>query len=213
MEAAGLAIGVIGLAGAFKDIIDLFALFTASRSMVNDFALLETKLDIEKTRLLKWAESVKLLATDYDKRLDDITLSLTNIFACIRVLLGDASNLKEKYGLAEAPAQGLTDSSQALSARDSAPWMEKFVRDFAAFQIRARQEKPSVGMRLKWVIRDKEKFQGLITELEYFISKLRELVPSAPQSLNTLGRRHNSKRPNDSEDGGSVEQYGCSRCY
>jgi len=67
MEAAGLAIGIFVLAGAFKDIIDLFALFTASRSMGRDLTLLETKLNIEKTRLLQWAESVRLLAADYDK--------------------------------------------------------------------------------------------------------------------------------------------------
>ena len=120
------------------------------------------------------------------------------MFACIRVLLGDASRLKERYGLTEAPAQGFLDEGQTLYARDSAPLMEKFVCDFAAFQIRAWQERPSVGARFKWVIRDKDKFQSLLTELAYFISNLKEMVPAL--SCNPAERRTNLKRPNDSED-------------
>ena len=69
-EVAGLALGVIGLAGvvgAFKDVIDLFTLFTDSKQFGRDYEILDTKLDIERTILFHWAERVKLLQPNYDR--------------------------------------------------------------------------------------------------------------------------------------------------
>ncbi|KAK4035203.1 hypothetical protein C8A01DRAFT_18092 [Parachaetomium inaequale] len=72
-EVAGLALGVVGLAGivgAFKDVVDLFSLFVDSKHLGRDYEILDTKLDIEKTMLLLWADRVGLLRPDYDRRLD-----------------------------------------------------------------------------------------------------------------------------------------------
>ncbi|KAK5656775.1 hypothetical protein OQA88_4323 [Cercophora sp. LCS_1] len=198
MEVAGLAIGVIGLAGAFKDIIDLFALFTASRDIDRDYGLLEAKHDLEKTTLLQWAESVRLLAVDYDKHLDDPNIPLHNTLLCLRLLLSDASKLKQKYGLIEAPAQSLLGGTRDVTSNVSAPFVDKFARDFAAFQIRTRQEKPSVGARFKWAIQEKGKFEALVKNLGYFISKLKELVPPLPAE--PMGRHPALKRPGSPGD-------------
>jgi len=203
MEAVGLAVGIVSIAGVFKDVIDLFALFTASRDLGQDYALLETKLDLEKAILLQWAGRVRLLAADYDKRLDEPQLPIGRTLVCIRQLLSDASNLRQRYGLSELPAQELTHASgYAISAQSSATLMDKFVRDFAAFQVRVHEDhKPSVGARLKWVIRDKEKFEGLVAELSYFNTRLRELVPIQLVGMAEYG----VKRPNNFEavDNGS----------
>jgi hypothetical protein len=56
VEAAGLVLGTIGLASFFKDCVDLFAYFSAARSRVRDYVLLETKLDVEKPLLFQWAD-------------------------------------------------------------------------------------------------------------------------------------------------------------
>ena len=75
-EIAGLflgAVGVLGVIGAFKDTIELFNLFTDARHASRELQILDTKLDIEKTLLLQWAEGVGLARKEYDKRLDDAT--------------------------------------------------------------------------------------------------------------------------------------------
>jgi hypothetical protein len=61
MEAVGLAISIISLAGTFKDCIDLFSMIATAKSMEKDFKILGVKLDIEKTLLLQWAEHVRLV--------------------------------------------------------------------------------------------------------------------------------------------------------
>ena len=70
-EAAGLALGVVALAGIFKDCIDLFGYITASRNLGQDYDLLTTKLDVKKLLLLRWSERVGLFHPNYDCRLDD----------------------------------------------------------------------------------------------------------------------------------------------
>lgn len=73
-EVAGLALGVVGVVGvigAFKDAIDLFAAITAPRQFSCDYEVITTKLDIEKMMLLQWADRVRLLRGDYDRRLTD----------------------------------------------------------------------------------------------------------------------------------------------
>jgi len=41
----------------------------AGRNAGREYAVLETKLDVEKTLLLQWAHRVQLLETEYDRRL------------------------------------------------------------------------------------------------------------------------------------------------
>jgi len=70
MEAVGSAISIISLAGTFNDCIDLFSMIAIAKSIGKDFKILSVKLDIEKTLLLQWAEHVRLVHQDYDRRLD-----------------------------------------------------------------------------------------------------------------------------------------------
>ena len=105
MEAAGLAIGVLGLLGAFKDALDVFDLIAESRHLGRDYEILDTKLAIQKALLLQWADRVKLLhQVDYDKRLDEPRTRdlITRTLACIRMLLSDASAVQQRYGLSVA---------------------------------------------------------------------------------------------------------------
>jgi hypothetical protein len=101
LEAAGLAVGVFALAGAFKDCIDHFSLIRAARRTGRDYDILETKLDIEKTLLFQWADQVRLLKDDYDPRLDKpvVQNAVFSIFDMIRFLLSESDALEAKYGL------------------------------------------------------------------------------------------------------------------
>jgi|SRR6478735_5156622 hypothetical protein len=110
-EVAGLAlgaVGVVGLIGAFKDTIDLFGLLAESRDLGRDYEILRIKLDIQKTLLLQWTDRVGLLRQDdYDPYLDQAHTreAIGHTLSCIRLLLTDATTLKNKYGLDEANDQ------------------------------------------------------------------------------------------------------------
>lgn len=50
--------GIVGLVGAFKDTLELIDLIVYTGNLGREFQLLITKLDIEKTLLLRWVDAV-----------------------------------------------------------------------------------------------------------------------------------------------------------
>ncbi|SCO78651.1 related to small s protein [Fusarium oxysporum] len=123
-EVAGLALGVLGLAGligAFKDTIDLFNTVVDMRHMGRQYQVLDIKLDIEKTLLLQWADRVKLLQNDHDSRLDEPNTQtlVLRILGSIRSILTDTNQLQQRYGLrlengTEAPTLPPISTSTSL---------------------------------------------------------------------------------------------------
>ncbi|KAK4182583.1 hypothetical protein QBC35DRAFT_509709 [Podospora australis] len=91
MEAAGLAIGIIALVG------------TPLSKTGKDDEILNTKLDIERLLLLRWAEGVGLVTADadYDRRFNDADTAdaVFRILANVRALLSEGNVLQERYGL------------------------------------------------------------------------------------------------------------------
>jgi hypothetical protein len=189
-EVAGLALGVVGLAGvvgAFKDVVDLFSLFADTKHLGRDYEILDTKLDIEKTILLLWADRVGLLRPDYDRRLDlpDTQVTVFRALACIRSLLSDASQLKTRYGVETFGVQDLAESSKAISAPDnprraiSSRPMERLARELDNMRLRMQiPEQTSRKNKFRWVVRDKQRFGNLLSELSHFTTRLNDLVPA-----------------------------------
>ncbi|KAL2673711.1 hypothetical protein Neosp_012154 [[Neocosmospora] mangrovei] len=184
-EVAGLALGVVGVAGligAFKDTIDLFGLLADSRGLGRDYEILHVKFDIQKALLLQWTDRVGLLRQhDYDPCLDEahIQEAIGQVLSCIRLLLTDASTLKSKYGLSqtddEAPVSEIT-SVPSISA-----WrMRVFNGQYEDFkkQISQHSDKP-FRSRIRWAVRDKQKFEGFVKDLADFIASLDKLTPVA----------------------------------
>ena len=168
MEAAGLVVGVVGLArliGAFKDAIDLFHNFTESRAFGRDYEILDTKIYIEKTLLLQWADQVNLLWSDYDPRLDEQSTqhAVAQILACIRLFMSNGTKLRRHYGLIRPEPQQSALETDRIPAI-SAPRMELFQREFEKLKIQmdVRSQKTPLQKGVRWVIQDKQKFQDLV---------------------------------------------------
>ena len=176
-EAVGLAIGAVALISTFKDCIDLFSTFAAAKTLGADYERLITKLDIQKALLLLWQERVRLLEPNYDTRLDHRVTSkaVSESLGAIRLLLGESDSLQKLYGVKITESQSACNSTTM-----SHQGMEKFVRDFERLKLRIeiRQKNAPVKQRLKWIIKDKEKFSCLVQELSYFISNLNVLLPN-----------------------------------
>ncbi|KAI0850613.1 prion-inhibition and propagation-domain-containing protein [Daldinia vernicosa] len=190
-EIAGLVLGVAGLVGvigAFRDAIDLFNDFMSSREFGRDYEILETKFDIERTILLQWSEQVGLLRPDYDRRLDDVNIqcAIARILGCIKLLIGDEAQLKDRYGLGKADEQRPDNETGLVGARHtnyvaviSGHRMAKFVKEFEAMKLRSniRDKKSTTSKRIRWVVRDKARFEELVKELNHFTTKLTQIVP------------------------------------
>ncbi|KAI8626463.1 prion-inhibition and propagation-domain-containing protein [Xylariaceae sp. FL1651] len=176
-EAAGLVIGVVALASTFKDCVDLFSFISASKSFAIDFEILNTQLDLEKTLLLQWADRVQLLNLDhYDKRLDDplINKAVSGVLSAVRLLLSQSTDLQQRYGME------CIGSQNAVIPTISGPRMKQFLRDFESLSLRinAKQKEASIKQRFYWVVRDREKFDGLIRQLSSLVGKLNIVIPA-----------------------------------
>ncbi|KAK3690334.1 prion-inhibition and propagation-domain-containing protein [Podospora appendiculata] len=164
-EVVGLALGVIGLAGvigAFKDVVDLCAIVIDTRGLGRDYEVLSTKFDIERTLLLHWARRVNLLhPTLYDHRLDDVHTQ--------------------------------TSALEALSSTSSGgPFIEKFVKEFEAFNIRSgnRSRSTKWSSKVRWAVRDKQCFEDLVAMVAHFNTKLSQLLPETQHMppLSSIGQ-------------------------
>lgn len=194
-EAAGLALGVLSLAGLFKDCIDLMSAISASKAMGNEYNILNTKLDLEKLRMLHWAKRVSLLGDSCDARLEDydVKRAVFRILECIQHLLGETSILQGRYGMREARKDEIPKvaSSNFLATREGAiisrPQTIKFQEDFKQLSIRLKSTETATSLihRFRWVAQDKEKLEGLIQEISYFNARLDNLVPD----LNNKGEQ------------------------
>jgi len=182
-EAAGLAVGAIALIGTFKDCIDLLAYISAARSFARDCEILNTKLDVEKTLLLQWAERVDLLKLPWDPRLDDLEARATieRILASVRQLLSESRELQQRYGLVSASNDNDVLASAPII---SGPRMLRFIKDFEKLELDGHidRQKLSRTKKMRWAIKDKQKFDLLIKDLSYFVSRLNAVIPEMPNS-------------------------------
>jgi hypothetical protein len=187
-EVAGLFLGVAALLGTFKDCIDLFSYISAAKSLGNDYEILNTKLDIEKTLLLQWADRVRLLHPyGYDRRLDDpvINKAVFGILSGVQLLLSKSTDLQQRYGMK------CVDAKTAVIPTISGPRMNQFLHDFESLTLRidATQKEASVKQRFCWVVKDKEKFSGLVQELSYLVAKLNAIMPAAQDFVDIMTKK------------------------
>lgn len=207
------AVGIAGVIGAFKDAVDVFALIADSKQLGRDYEVLESKVDIEKTVLLQWAKRTRLLKPDYDKRLDEPSTqrAVVKILSSIHLLLSDAESLRQRYGLetkvireedhgVSALVHELACDQDQMSRIQSKPAdevdpspisktrMKAFINEFQALQLRMhiRHTGNSKTNRLRWIVADKAKFEVLIHDLTYFMTKLHAVLPTANDPLQGL---------------------------
>jgi hypothetical protein len=176
LEVAGLAVGVVGLLAVFKECVDALSLISAARSNDRDFAILGAKLDLEKAQILSWAQRVRLTESNYDRRLDDPTCREA-VDIAIRSICGlfdDAIKLRDQYGIAEVD----TDDVALVAYSVSGSRLRAFNAAFSRLNIRDPPSS-SLKQKCKWAIRDKNKFEVLLSHISFFADKLARLVPGS----------------------------------
>lgn len=166
MEIAGTAIGVLGLAGLYRTCIEVLdALSAASRFGVNR-ELLQTRIEVERVRLMIWGDSVGLTEVGLDPSKSEATeddlavidealqrmalrMAVAGLLACFVRAFEDVEVLQKRYGLVpqkheetgvvRTDAAGTTVTETALLASER-PAREilsaTFRKTYATFQKR-----------------------------------------------------------------------------
>jgi hypothetical protein len=185
MEAVGLGIGVVGLAGLFSACIDCFELVQRGRYHGKDYLLLETKFANQRLRLITWGRACGFQNDDqaYNDQFDDeIRASLETTLVQLITLLNDGRQLRSKYGLKhDQPPQNLLAAGSAsigalipanLPSKTKLGQRLQDLRD----SVYRTQKNAKLTSKVRWAIEDKAKFAELVLHLKDFIDDLEGLT-------------------------------------
>ncbi|CAO1599060.1 hypothetical protein XANCAGTX0491_002806 [Xanthoria calcicola] len=178
-EALGVAASLISLASLFGTCIECFTYYRAAKDCPRQIKTKLVKLDIEKTRLLMWANQVGLVSTDPSSRnpgLERHEANLRQTMEQIQFLLAEANKMQERYGMRqhEQPIAAIEASPDLVSRNN----LDTFTASYRRF--RGRFVEPGMGpkltARVRWAILDENKFEGLLKTLKDFVDNLFWLV-------------------------------------
>ncbi|KAK7947064.1 uncharacterized protein PG986_011385 [Apiospora aurea] len=192
-EVAGLALGVLGIAGLFTSCIENFDIFVRAKDF-GDFDHLCTRLSLERVRLALWGETLGLLPSwpdqkpqvPYNHAIDreDIQPSIVACLCQLLDLLTKANVITERYALdctplsTQAYSQEVTQTPRGmLVLRDS---FQKFKE-----RIRKNQKQKPVWKVTRWSIHDCAQFEALVDK----VHKLLDGLESITNALGVLERQ------------------------
>ncbi|KFY47226.1 hypothetical protein V494_00090 [Pseudogymnoascus sp. VKM F-4513 (FW-928)] len=198
MEIASAAIGVVGLAGLYSTCIGtLDALSSAARYGINR-EILQTKIEVERIRLMVWGESVGLSEIDFqrpDKNTneDDLAVldeslqrtalrtAVAGLLTCIANTFEDVEALQKRYGLAIRRGSEKKENASAISQRPTREiLLATFQKTYSRFQERTTvvQKETSPFKKAMWAVTDESKFLTLVAELRAINDSLASLLPA-----------------------------------
>jgi hypothetical protein len=177
MEAAGLAIGGVGLAGLFSTCLDVFDRVDTWRNFAVESQTLRTRLETEKLRLEKWGEAVGFvngqLSHSHSEAFDDprILPRVHEQLLAIRNICQDSKN--------RCDPTPPTDGTRIVAGLQG--WLN-----------------PESKMhKLKWTLRNKLRSTAQVETLEVLLQGLYNLVPPGQTDPNVASPGLQGQEMND----------------
>ncbi|KAI0888403.1 prion-inhibition and propagation-domain-containing protein [Annulohypoxylon maeteangense] len=188
MEVAGLAVGVLGIAGLFTSCIENFNIVVRAREFSEEFEQLCTLLALHQIRLVIWGETLGLAPPPgartprpYNRALDrpDIRPYIETTLYQLKNLLSKADTITGRYASEE---QERAAECSEIWAGSNSKGMSIFRDSYERFKARIKknQKDASVWQVTRWSIHDYEKFERLVTNI-------RELVDALESITSALG--------------------------
>jgi hypothetical protein len=189
-EAAGLAIGVIALAGLFNNTVECFEFIQLGRSFGKDYQTSQLKLDTARLRLSRWGKSLHLdedirnttsLQGLFHSRLniehaEDLLRRITELFA-------DAEGVSNKYKNQAAPQ----DNSLVvcIPQKDLDPPIATLHEKMRQLSVK-RQNRAGLLRKTTWALYKEKHLRRLIEDITELIDGLVELFPATQQVQHDL---------------------------
>ena len=169
MEAAGLAIGAIGLTALFTTCIDTFNIVITAREFGRDYEVICADLALQRLRFCLWGETLGLMSRDAAAPLvqhaglndDQVRSTLAQALQAILFLLQETERFRDHFALRQRPSLGLNIFSQTY---------EQFRHEAAG-----RRRKAPVKRAIKWAVYGADKFKGRVESLKGLIDGLEKI--------------------------------------
>ena len=177
-EVAGLTIGTVALASLLGSCIDCMGYIDDGTHFGEDFEVSLIKLLLLQARLEAWGESVgatdignelPLLRAHWHRNVEIVGQSLLGI----KKIFDDSDTLEKKYGLQRVGTNRRIASDPSASRTPSSAFSQ--IQEVFQTSIQERQKHTPLLRKTTWAIRDKKKFESLITSLAFFIDNLEKL--------------------------------------
>ncbi|KAK8024571.1 ubiquitin-conjugating enzyme E2-16 kDa [Apiospora rasikravindrae] len=192
-EVAGLALGVLGIAGLFTSCMENFDIIVRARDFGEEFDLMCTQLSLQRIRLALWGETLGLLPSlperrrvPYNSAIDreDIKPSITASLHQLLNLLTKAEVITERYAL---ECTSFSAHSYEEEVAETPRGMLVLRDSFQRFKerIRKNQKQKSVWKVTRWSIHDYAQFEALVEN----IRKLLDGLESITNALGVLERQ------------------------
>src|SRR2546423_5065739 len=182
-EIIGFVASGMTIAGLFKICVEAFDLVQTSRHQELDLKKLTLRLNIEKCRLYTWGQVMGLTeVTDEEQQhpLDQCQFHrlVRDTLEIILQLFNDTHKVRDAYGCRPSPEQ---ESSPVYiaDAEEGGP-VHNLAASFENFKIGGdeRRQSSTILQKAKWVVHDRKKFDGLITEVKGLIDGLQDITKS-----------------------------------
>jgi hypothetical protein len=185
MEAGGLAVGVVALAGLFTNAMDCFEYVQLGRSFGTNFQTSVLKLDNARLRLSRWGEAVGLSATlENVASLQAAVVNKENIPKAERAL----GQILELFARAECISAEYRRSAEteesnlaALDVHADMDNMGQTLHEKMRKLCIKRQNKSTMRQKAKWALYEEKHFNRLIEDIIGLIDTLFEVFPAVEQ--------------------------------
>ena len=180
---------------AYQGTVKAWSLLRDAYDFPQDSEELITRFDLERFRLQNWGRQAGLLEGTLHHNLVPIASLIENRLIKVKKILEDGDQLAQKFyvvrGLDEKalPAKGLLSAvTEALRTQNpSLPLLHELDPLTTISTDTAREDVPNIShlslrKRIRWSVSSKSRFEGLVSDLETHINKLKDLLTETQQS-------------------------------
>ncbi|THV95497.1 hypothetical protein D6D27_03201 [Aureobasidium pullulans] len=190
MEAGGLGVGAVALAGLFNNVVDTYGYVRLGKQYARDFETSQAKLDLSRLQLSRWGEALGLASITKTTQLptalgsSDNIATAENALGNIFNLLDDAHHLSKRYEQRESG-----DTVATLNPDDSE--LHRRVQRI----VTQRQRNTGLLKKAAWALYRKNDLENLVEDITDLTAQLVNLFPATKQrqqelstaELNALG--------------------------
>ncbi|KAH7629337.1 putative heterokaryon incompatibility protein [Sordaria sp. MPI-SDFR-AT-0083] len=176
MEVAGLALGVLGIAGLFKSCIDNFDIVVKARNCSIELDRLCAQLSLHRIRLVFWGQTLGLtsdsgIVANELLNWEDIRPAIERVLLHLHYLLQQADLVTERF---ESHSDKVGTRNLSDDQLDQSPGLNIFREPFESFKARLRrsQNDKSIWMVTRWAIHDLKKFKAVVNNVGELVSGL-----------------------------------------
>ena len=185
MATSGTATDLAEIASLFSSCVSAWGFLSARRSFKHEFALQQTKLDVEKTLFLQWGRRLGIVTSAHERHpvVDprvadgnaDTLAGIRSVLGRMRMLLTDYDELRLRYGITLANDEDGADGNDVEATRVS----HNLMQDIDDWQRRfgAPESVASLPGAIRWICPGRDKFIAFVNELNFLNGRLYSLAP------------------------------------